>query len=230
MVFSAFYSSSPGSFPMEMQALSSYIWLRQSLLRLIDLYAVDYDIFSLIESGDIAYELCRPLDLYGQWFAKSSARRIAEAALRCLPVLLLASLLPAPYGMSLPASPQAMALFLLSGILALLLTLAWGMLQYAISILTLAPRGVQRFFSAIADFFAGGVIPLPFFPKTLRAVAELLPFASTQDIPFRIYGGNIAGPDALRALLVQIIWIAVCLAAGKLLMAHAIRRAVVQGG
>ena len=82
----------------------------------------------------------------------------------------------------------------------------------------------------IGDFFAGSTVPLPFFPAPVRAVAELLPFAAMQNMPLRIYSGNIAGTDALRGILLQVFWLAALLLLGRLCMGRALKKVVVQGG
>lgn len=65
-------------------------------------------------------------DLYWTWFTKECAYRLSKAALRCMPILLIAAFLPAPYGLRIPGLPQ-LGLFLLSGFLALLNIAALGL-------------------------------------------------------------------------------------------------------
>ena len=76
MLYSSFHRSATDLFPMEFQALSSYIWLRQAFLTLFLLWQSERDLFDLISNGDVGYELCRPLDLYGMWFTKNAAGRL----------------------------------------------------------------------------------------------------------------------------------------------------------
>jgi len=85
-------------------------------------------------------------------------------------------------------------------------------------------------FIITADFFAGGYIPLPFFPESVRKAVELTPFAAMQNMPLRIYSGDIAGADAIRGILLQVFWFAAMLTAGKLLMRKSLKRVVSQGG
>ena len=64
-----------GSQPMTFAQLSSYIWLQQAFLALFMMWFFDNDIFEAITRGDVAYELCRPVDLYNMWFVRSAALR-----------------------------------------------------------------------------------------------------------------------------------------------------------
>jgi ABC-2 type transport system permease protein len=114
--------------------------------------------------------------------------------------------------------------------LCLFVVVAFGMLVYISTFYTLSPVGVRIMSAVLADFLAGATIPLPFFPEPIRKVAELLPFAAMQNMPLRIYSGNIAGTDAIRGLILQVFWLAALVLLGRLLMKRALRRVIVQGG
>lgn len=140
LLYRAFYEADASAFPMTFSALSSYIWLQQSLLALFMAWFFDDDIFESITSGSVAYELCRPCDLYAMWFTKNVAIRLSRAVLRCAPILVVAALLPAPYGVSLPAGWAAGGLFLVSLVLGLLVLVAFSMLIYLSAFFTLSDR------------------------------------------------------------------------------------------
>lgn len=230
MVYIAFYHTGADSFPMTMQATASYIWLQQSFLMLFMSWLVESEIMDAIQNGGVAYELCRPIDLYDMWFSRTMANRFSAAVLRCLPILVVAFLVPAPYGLVLPANVGTFILFLISMCLAFLVTVALCMLVYVLTFFTLSPKGLQIFSVTVIDFLSGGVIPIPFFPDGIRKVLELLPFGSMQNIPFRVYSGDIDGGEWLKAATIQAFWFLVITAVGKILCRVAIRRVRVQGG
>lgn len=230
LAFRAFYRVSPEAFAMSFEQTVAYIWLQQAFLALFMTWAFDRDIFESVTSGGVVYELARPMDLYGRWFCQSAATRLSRTLLRCFPVLIVAFLLPAPYGMPLPASAGQLALFLLSVGLSLLVVTGFCMLIYVSAFFTISPVGMRMMSAVLADFLAGGILPLPFFPPALRAVAELLPFASMQDMPLRLYSGHITGAAALRGISLQIFWALALLGLGRALMKRAMKRVVVQGG
>lgn len=74
ILYHTFYQSGTGAFPMDMQALSAYIWLQQAFLALFMIWGMDNDIFELISSGNIAYDLCRPCDLYSMIFFSNAGK------------------------------------------------------------------------------------------------------------------------------------------------------------
>jgi ABC-2 type transport system permease protein len=230
LAFSAFYRTNPGAFPMEFSQTVSYIWMQEILIILFNVVFQDGDIYAALESGSIAYELVRPMSLYGRWFCQSAANRISYTVINCAPALVLAFIMPAPYRMSLPPDVGLFMLFLLSTILALGVVVAFAMLMYITLFYTLSQRGVRIIVTALTTFLSGGVIPLPFFPARVLAVVEWLPFAAMQNMPLRIYSGNIAGTDALKGIAFQVFWLAALILIGKLTMGRALKKVIVQGG
>lgn len=230
LIYVTFYQENQGSFPMEMQALSSYIWLQQGFLALYMTWFLEHDILNSISDGSIAYEMCRPLSIYNMWFVRSMATRLSRAVLRCMPVLLIGALLPYPYGLSLPATLPAGILALLSMALGFINVVAFSMIIYITTFYTISAQGVRILLSSLVELLSGAVIPIPFLPDGIRQAVELLPFASMQNTPFRIYGGDIQGEALIRAMGLQIFWAAAMWIAGRLLIHKALSRVVAQGG
>ncbi len=230
LMFWAFYHNGENSFPMTFPELSSYIWMQQSFLAMFMTWFYDNEIFENITSGNIAYELCRPCDIYAIWFTKNMAVRLSRMMLRCLPILLVAAFLPAPFNITLPSDWLSGVLFLVSVILGFLVLISFSMLIYISAFYTISPMGIRILATSVTEFFAGAIIPIPFFPEALQPIMYALPFASMQNAPFLIYTGHISGIDALQSIALQIFWFAALLAVGRLLMKRALRKVVVQGG
>ena len=230
LMFRAFYRADPGAFPMTLEATCSYVWLQQAFLALFMAWVMENEIFDSILNGNVAYELCRPVNIYNMWFSRNLANRFSRAVLRCMPILILAVLLPAPWGLMLPASPLALVLFTLTMLLGVGVTVAFCMLIYMLSFFTISPTGLCTLAVSTVEFFSGAIIPLPFLPDGIREIFELLPFASMQNVPLRIYSGDLAGSAMYRAIVLQIFWLLLLIAMGKALDALAMKKITVQGG
>lgn len=230
LAYKAIAEASGSSLPMNYSAIVSYIWLKEAFLVLFNTWAADSDIFGMILSGDVSYEMCRPISVYSMWFSRNVGGRVSEALLRCVPVLLCAFLMPHPYKMGLPVSVEAFVLFFLTTIFALGVTVAFCMLVYILCFFTLSPQGWRMFLTGAVDFLSGNIIPLPFFPQGYLKIAELLPFAYMQNVPFRIYCGDLTGADIPLAILKQIFWFLTLTLAGLFLWKKAEKKIVVQGG
>lgn len=230
LMFRAFYESGENSFPMTFPALSSYIWLQQAFLAMFMTWFYDNDIFESITSGSIAYELCRPCDLYSMWFVKNMSIRLSRVVLRCVPVLLVAAVLPKPFGVQPPADAVAAVLFPVSMILGFLVLIAFSMLVYISAFYTVSPMGIRILATSTMEFLAGAVIPIPFYPQWLQNILNLLPFASMQNTPFLIYAGYLTAGEAVRSMVLQLLWLLALLMLGRVLMKKALKKVVVQGG
>lgn len=228
--YHAFYTEQPENFPMSFSELGCYIWLQQAFLALFMVWMLENEIFEKITDGGVAYELCRPVSLYVMWFARSVANRLSRAVLRCLPILFVAFCLPEPYGIRLPERPSTLLLFLLSMVLSLLAVVAFCMIIYMLTFFTMSPMGIRILFASFVELFAGAIVPFPFLPDPVRRVFELLPFGSMQNVPLRVYSGNLAGGELNRALLLQVFWVTVMIAGGLLLSQKGVRRTVLNGG
>ena len=230
LLYRAFWLEHPERFPMGMEALSNYIWLQQAFLTLFAMWNWEMEILESVKTGTVSYELLRPTDIYGMWMARSVANRFARAALRMVPVIVVSSLLPAPYGLRLPASPAAFGLFLLSSALMVLVVCAYSLFVYALTFYLTDPNGIMVLSVAAADLLGGAVVPLPFLPDGFRQFAALTPFGSMQNVPLRLFSGDIPLSEAPAVMGLQVFWITVLISGGYLLTRNGLRRAVILGG
>jgi ABC-2 type transport system permease protein len=226
MIFDGFYGSSTSSQPMTHAEVTTYIWLGQSMF-LLTFLSVDREIAALIRTGNVAFEMLRPLDLYGLWFMRSLAGRAAPLLMRAGPIFVVAGLF---FGMAPPVSPASGLGFLVAALLGLTMAAALVALLSITMMWTISGEGISRLAPSVIFFFSGILIPLPFFPGWLQPLVDFLPFRGLIDTPFQIYLGNLAGPAALAAIAHQVVWIALLVAVGRALLGRGLGRLVVQGG
>ena len=230
MVYIAFYSSGGKNLPMELPQLVTYLWLNQALLALVNQFSRDQELFKLIKEGGISYELTRPKNLYFMWYFKVIGQRLANVLLRFIPLVIVTSLLPAPFHFGLPASLLSFISFLISLMLGTLLVTALTVFYPIITLITMNEKGVVNIIITIADILSGIVVPIPFFPKFLQIISSYLPFQYISDLPFRLYVGNISLENGVFGMCIQLIWIIIFILIGNILLQKSIKRVVVQGG
>lgn len=197
---------------------------------MVSVFLNDSEIQDAISDGGIVYEMARPVDLYNRWFMQLTAKRVSSLFLRGAPTIVVVFFLPYPFGPSLPPNLFYFFSFMISVTLTLAVVISFTLFSYIITFYTLSFRGVQIVTIGLVFFLSGGIVPLPFFPDNLRMIAEMLPFASMQDTPLRIFSGHITAADVPRAIAIQFFWIIVMIAGGRALMANALKRVIVQGG
>lgn len=230
MVYIAFYESGSGNLPMSLSQTITYLWLNQAFFSLINQFYKDKELFNLVISGNISYELARPKNLYFMWYFKILGSRLAMVSLRCIPLIIVTTLLPKPLNLGLPASPLHFILFILTLIVGTLLVTAIITLYPIIVLKTMNEKGIVNIFVAFADLLSGVVVPIPFFPKFLQVISMMLPFQYISDLPFRIYVGDISLINGIYGLTIQFIWIFIAMLIGYILMNKSLKRVAVQGG
>jgi ABC-2 type transport system permease protein len=233
-ILEAFVRANPAASPMTLPQLVGYVWLGQAALAMFP-WNTDKEIRESIRSGGVAYELCRPLDLYHAWASRILAWRLAPTLLRLVPMFFLAMVvLPAvgleTWALRPPASLLAGGVWLLSMAGALLLSTAVSMLLQISLFWTISGKGIQVLAQSLTTLLGGLIIPLPLFPEWAQSVLRALPFAGLVDLPSRIYTGHITGSAALATLGVQLGWTVALVVLGRHLLGRGVRRVVVQGG
>ena len=234
MVLEAFYSASTAIQPMSFREVVSYVWLGQGFLALMP-WNTDPDIGELIRTGSVSYELLRPLDLYSVWYVRTLAWRVAGAILRCIPLLLFAGPLLSLIGLNdialaLPPTIGTFLLWTLSMAITVVLGCSITSLSNVTMMWTISARGAASILPIFVIILSGMIVPLPLMPDWLVPVLRILPFSGLADTPFRIYSGNLAGMEALWAILHQIIWFVVLVSIGRYFIRRGTRRLVIQGG
>lgn len=225
-IFTAFYESAATPPPLPLAHVVGYVWLGQAFFAMLP-WRLDNELVKEFVSGDVAYQLLRPVDLYAFWFWRHVAHLAAPALLRCGPVLVLAALF---LGLPAPASPAALAAFLvaLSGALALgaamLTTLTVSFFW------TVSGQGMAQLHAAAFFLFSGMTVPLPLMPDWMQPALALQPYRAFSDAPYRLYLGHLAPGELAGVLAHQLAWTAAFVLVGRALMASARRQLVVQGG
>ena len=230
MVYVAFYESGSGSVPMPLSSLITYVWLNQAFFALINQFYKDPELFNLIRSGNISYELSRPKNLYCMWYFKLLGQRLANVTMRFFPLLIITCLLPEPYNFSMPGNMLIFLVFLISMFVGTLLVTAMTVLYPIVMLTTMNEKVIVNIIVVVADLLSGVGIPIVFFPKLLKTISSFLPFQYISDLPFRIYVGNINTINGLYGIIIQFIWLVIIIVIGNLLMNKNIKRVSVQGG
>lgn len=230
MIFMAFYRSSDGNSPMSLTEIVQYFWLQQALFPFLFAFNRDAKIAKSIISGDLAYELVKPLSLYRMWFASIFSSKLAATILRSWPILLISFLMPGTYRFVLPSSFGVFGLFLVTLSFALIINVLLGMFMYYLMFITLEIKSTVTIFANFSSFLSGGLIPLAFMPLFITKLNYFLPFRLGYDVPLRVYSGNIAGSEVLISIGLQVIWIIILFSLGNLLFSKRLKKIVVQGG
>lgn len=232
MLFTSFINGSDPSNTVFSKQIVTYIWLQQAFYALFAFWSIDKDVFESISSGNLAYELTRPVKLYDIWFVKTLGLKIGRTILRVVPIFLICMLpILGEFRMALPVTAMAGFWFIITMIFSIILFLSYIMIIYIITITAISAQGVKMVFSLIGDFFSGGLIPIVLMPGVMQTILKYTPFYYVQNIPFNIYNGYISGNlEIIKIMGMQIFWIIVLISFGKWLMNRSMKKVVIQGG
>ena len=215
---------------MNLEQVIAYVWLHQAFYAFLAVRIADHEIRDMIRSGDVAYEIIRPYNLYYWWYIKGVAKRVASGMLRVMPVVIIASLLPKPYGLPLPATFINFILFLISLLLGVLVVNGINLLVHTIGFYTYNEAGISSMLMSVMELLAGELVPVALLPLFIQKGTYYLPFRLVCDLPFRLYSNNIGIMEGIFSILLQVVWIVILFIIGNLIVKNALKKVFVQGG
>ncbi len=225
-LYRALYEARPQTLPLS--HVVTYVWLQQAFFRM--LLASDPDLTDKIRTGGIAYDLCRPVSLYGFYYVRIMAQKLTGSLMRGLPMLLFAAFLPDGWGISAPDSISGLLCAAAALLLGLLCVCALENITMGCTMRTLDNRGLQAMMNLLMMTFSGNILPLTLFPDSWQRVITLLPYAQLLDAPIRFWTGDYAPSLAPQILLLQAVWTGVLVYLGRLLWHANQKHLVLQGG
>ena len=225
-LYRALYAGKPQALPLS--SVVTYVWLQQAFFRM--LLSSDSDLADKIRTGSIAYDLCRPLHLYGYYYVRSMAQKLLGSLMRAIPMLIFAALLPEGWGLSLPHSAGGLCYGLLALALGLLCMCALENITMGVTMRTLDSRGMQAMLNMLMITLSGNLLPLTLFPDSWQKMITLLPYAQLLDAPIRLYTGEWALSEAPRVFLIQGSWALLLTGLGLFIWKQNQKRMIVQGG
>lgn len=230
MVYLKFYETGSKNVAMSLDQTVTYLWLQQALFSLIYFYHREKEILAMIKNGDVAYELCRPGNVYIKWFIRIYATRLANVLMKFLPIIMIGIILPEPFKLVAPNSLISFIGFIFTLIFGSILIASLDALLHVLTFYTIDADGILTSFRVIGELFAGGIVPILFMPKFLQVISNYLPFQYINDMPFRIYLGLETVDSIYSVLMIQIFWIVIIILIGLTLSSKALKKVVVQGG
>ncbi|KQV11731.1 MULTISPECIES: ABC-2 family transporter protein [unclassified Kitasatospora] len=227
--FLALWQARPGVGGYDSNQAVTYIWVSQALLITVAVWGGGFqdDVQERFRNGDIAVDLYRPVDFMGWWLAADLGRAAFHLIGRGVAPTLVGVL---AFGIRLPGHPYTWAAFLVSVLLAVLVSFGLRFLVSLTGFWLHDSEGVRSVMVVVALFFSGALLPLTLFPGGLGELARLLPWSALIQVPTDVFLERRSGTALLGALGFQAAWAVLLLAAGRLVQLLATRKVVVHGG
>jgi len=188
---------------------------------------VENKLRSKIRDGSVASDYVKPISLFGMFFAEDIGEIVVNITQRVIPLLVFSCIFIAP---PIPASGLHFVLFLLSACASFFIlwfvAALFGLLNFWL--IDIGPIGGAK--DIIIGFLSGSVIPIWFFPETIRNILAYTPFIYMYQTPIGIYIGRTGLNEAVQAIAVQIIWVLVFYGIFSFTKSRAVKNIMVQGG
>jgi ABC-2 type transport system permease protein len=225
-VFIALYQTRSDAGGYSLEHAQAYAFITQGLAALIALWSW-WQIAETIQTGEVAIDLSRPYDYLLAWLAQDYGRAAYQFGMRTVPPTIVGMI---AFGFALPTDPMRWLLVVPSLLLAIAASFGWRFCLNLTAFWFTDYRGVAGL-SILAPFLMSGiVVPRAMWPDGIRQVMTMLPFAAMVAIPVDIFLGKLQGPDLVAAFALQAFWAVALLVGGKLMLAVALRKLVIQGG
>lgn len=188
---------------------------------------IDQEMAYQVIEGRLAMDLIKPVNIQRMYVARAAGESLFRLGMLTVPTTLILLLV---YRLGRPASLAQGAAFLASVVLSFLIVAA---INFAVGTFALRLNSILGLLRAkffLLELFSGLLLPISFFPHPFQKVFSVLPFEYISYVPVLIYLGKMTGPQVLRALAVQVFWVAALLGLGDGMWRWASRKITIQGG
>jgi ABC-2 type transport system permease protein len=204
----------------------TYAALTQAVIGYLSLFNW-YDLMITVYTGEVGSDLLKPMSYLGYWMARDLGRAAVQLVFRGFTVM-------AGYALLFDLTwPQGTGQWLALGVTLIfswLLSFLWRFLINLASFWTPNARGVLRLFFVLSWFFSGFLMPLRFFPDWVIKLSYLTPFPEMLNTVVEVYLGVLKGPELLKALAFQLMWVLVLFLGAQFVLRAGVRRLVILGG
>lgn len=211
---------------VSLEEMTTYVALSRSI-RALTRSSAEMIIEDRLQSGNICFDLIRPLSFRRQMALSDAGRCINEFLVHAIPSFILVAVI---FGIVPPASAAHAIVF---GMLLVLGVVVSYYIRYIIGLISfffIKASSLSWVFGTIENFLSGAMIPLWFYPSWLSKIASATPFKLIYFTPISVYLGKTDLADIAPDLLMYVIWLAVLVGIESLLWRRAEKRLVVQGG
>lgn len=188
---------------------------------------IDQEMAYSVLEGRIAMEMIKPISVQAMWLARAMGESAFRLGMLTAPTALVIALIFPVRG---PSSPAHFALFLV-GVLGSFFLL--GAINFMIGTCAIRLKSILALIRAkywLIELLSGVLIPMTFFPETIRTILGWLPFQHIAFTPLEIYLGKYTIQQAGWALAKQWVWVGVLMWLAHVWWQRSTREITIQGG
>jgi len=225
-IWKAIYANGPAIEGFDFGAMLTYVavgWIIRSFY----FNNIDQDLSQQVAEGKLAMDLIKPVNIQLMYITQALGESIFRLVLLTIPTAVVLLLV---YPVRRPASWPHLAVFVVSVVLTFFIVAGINFAVGTLAIRLMSILGLLRAKYFLLELFSGLLIPISFFPNSLQAVLDFMPFKYISYVPLLIYLGKIQGSGLWLALGMQVFWVAALLAVGHVMWKWSSRKITIQGG
>ena len=211
---------------IDIRGAVTYTGASQAVIGFLSLFGWA-ELMNTVYSGAVASDLIKPMGYYRFWLAQDLGRAVAQFSLRTIPIMLGYALL---FDISYPQSLEQWLALVIALFLGWLVSFSFRFLVNLSAFWIPNATGIARFAFILMWFFSGFIMPLRFFPEWFVKLCNLTPFPYMLNTIIEIYLGLVSGRELYFALISQLVWVAVLMLVGQIVLRAGVRRLVILGG
>jgi ABC-2 type transport system permease protein len=225
-IWSAVYSNSRQVAGYDLGQMITYVsvgWI----LRSFYWNTIDQEMAYEVIEGKIAMDLIKPVTVLWMWFSRAMGESAFRLVMLTVPTAIVVAAIFPVRG---PASRLLFVLFLFAAIGSFAIMAA---LNFMIGTLAIPLKSILALIRAkywFIELLSGLLIPISFFPDTIRKIMAWLPFEHIAYTPLQIYLGKVSPHDALVMIGREWLWVVALLWLADAWWNRAVRKITIQGG
>lgn len=230
MIFTSIYHNS-GTDSIHGYSLAQMIWYLggMQIVGTIIWNFTDSRLSSQVLDGSLAVQLLKPASIFQFELANAIALRTVGILFEFIPILIVQSLVFFPNFLT----PLSIAKFAVAAAMSFCLFFVMNFLigTFAFWLKNVRSLGTIKFI--FVAFTGGSIIPIEFFPDWLKQVTYFLPFRYLYYEPLQFFLNREAAQSIgyfLKTVCMQLFWVVLLYAVGRLLWKRAIKRFCAVGG
>lgn len=163
--------------------------------------------FEDINKGELSQYILKPFPYYARKFLMELPWRLFQGCLAITGIIIVAFFVKNL--VSVTSSPIVFFLAVFIAILAFILSFTFKMILGLLAFWFTEISGVMNVNEIIFGIASGAIIPLEFFPRSLRMIFDVLPFSYMIYYPIIAFLGKLNITTLLQVILMQLLWIAI---------------------
>lgn len=188
---------------------------------------IDQDMAQQVLEGKLAMDLIKPVDVQSMYVAQAFGESVFRLALLTAPTALI---LLAVYPLRRPQGWGSFLAFFLSVIFSFFIVAGINFAVGTLAIRLKSILGLLRAKYFLLELFSGLLLPISFFPRAFQVILAVLPFEYISYVPVLLYLGKIHGLGVVKALGIQLFWVAAMIGLGHAMWRWSARKITIQGG